>query len=231
MKTKEILASLFALSAVCALLFVYVNVAHADHITACAIYHPSNNDAYAVGNSSNPQMSQPFTVSEPCLLSSIGTGIYVAAGDPSLLSIGVWQGAGDTLLAECTINPAAGFGEWATTTMTGLDSCNTDVLLEPETQYYLTFGNNNDDENYFGWPYNDESSYGLPLDQNWTSGSFFQSVFFEIDGSVAGDEEAPAADVTTGTSTLDQTQRNIWNGYWSFFAMMVFVVWLIRQKK
>jgi len=45
--------------------------------------------------------------------------------------------------------------------------------------------------------------------------------------------EGPAPEPTGGvaTSSVDQTQQNVWEGWWTFFAMLVFVVWLGRSQK
>jgi len=46
---------------------------------------------------------------------------------------------------------------------------------------------------------------------------------------IAGQCE-PAVASGVATSSIDQTQRNVWQAYWIFFAMLVFVVWLGRSQ-
>jgi len=49
----------------------------------------------------------------------------------------------------------------------------------------------------------------------------------ELDVSSA----TPSVSTSTATSSVDQTQRNVWQAWWTFFAMAVLVIWLGRSTK
>jgi len=48
--------------------------------------------------------------------------------------------------------------------------------------------------------------------------------------SCAAPPSSGGESIIEATSTVDQTQKNAWNAYWTFFATMVFVVWLFRKN-
>jgi len=42
----------------------------------------------------------------------------------------------------------------------------------------------------------------------------------------------PTPDISTeATSTVDQTEQNLWFAYWTFFGTMIFVIWLFRSTR
>jgi len=52
-----------------------------------------------------------------------------------------------------------------------------------------------------------------------------------IDLSTGGGGGGGGATTTiVATSTVEQTQQNVWQAYWVFFSMLVFVVWLGRTR-
>jgi len=59
----------------------------------------------------------------------------------------------------------------------------------------------------------------------------YQSQDIEMDVNTSPPPPPPSATTTVATSTVDQTQRNVWNGWWAFFSVLVFVVWLGRNER
>lgn len=55
--------------------------------------------------------------------------------------------------------------------------------------------------------------------------------FTIVEGAPPDEPPAYGDVISTTTSSVDQTEQNLWNAMWTFIAVMFFVVWLFRSTK
>lgn len=68
---------------------------------------------------------------------------------------------------------------------------------------------------------------------NWSSTGAgpWVSDIVSIAASAGGGGGGPAATSTEATSSVDRVQANFWEAWWTFFAMVVLMIWLGRSTK
>jgi len=118
-------------------------------------------------------------------------------------------------------------------------NCNGQTVLYPTisglslvsgTKYWVVVGRTMTAHSYPNAPLvcasTDTPHYSY-FDSSWNVSSTWE---FQGSISLYSSTSTPAGG-SVATSSVDQTQQNVWNGYWVFFAMLVFVVWLGRSTK
>jgi len=97
------------------------------------------------------------------------------------------------------------------------------------TQYWVVFERTSTLDN--------TNAYTACLDDTTTikqfNGSWANYAFGWVVGSLtlstSGGGGGGGGSTTEGTSTVDQTEQNLWNAYWSIMITAAFVIWLFRK--
>lgn len=139
-------------------------------------------------------------------------------------------------LGIATIAPVASLPTDNTTECLGTEQAffsatSTGLTLTSGTQYWLIIRKTGADEDTSKTPYlcgKNGTPHQFYYNGSWTEDTRAPHMSISL-SSGGGGGGGSASTTPVATSTIDQTQRNVWQAWWVFFAMLVFVVWLGRR--
>jgi len=210
------------------ILVIFPSFSHADEFVPCEFVDHNDYDTQATGQlTQNFQFAMPFTVDAECVVTRIG--LYTRQSDldvDNLIALVMSDSGGqpDSTLGGAVLDVNSTEFSWV------YGAPEDTLILEPATQYWLVTDRTGDRDNgdYFLLSVNDSIDYGTSLyldDGGWqTFGNY--TIASEIDYTLPD----PIPPTIEATSTIEQFQNNLWQGYWSFFAMFALVLWLGRRR-
>lgn len=119
-------------------------------------------------------------------------------------------------------------GNWQTVTFDTISG----LTLSASTQYWLVLDTDFHQAYAAGVPFMCHGTYAGSVykyfaSAAWSDGANGMYGSLALTSSGGG---GSATTTQTATSTVDQTQQNVWQAYWVLFSMLVFVVWLGRSR-
>jgi len=150
------------------------------------------------------------------------------AGEPDGNTLGTASISGGTLTID--VNGDCSGGAHSTKTFPTI----TGLSLVSGTQYWLVVGRSMTPQSTPVMPEICDGTYTPKehyYDSTWnTAGT--RGFVGEVDLLTAGGGGGggTATSTAVATSSVDQTQNNVWQGWWTFFAVLCLVVWLGRTR-
>lgn len=183
---------------------------------------------------SGRETASQFTVASDCTVTAIGMVWFRTAGHSDDPRVRLYDGSGgfpNNLLETGSTGsgvPVAASTAWATSTFAGT------TLLTAGTTYWASCApatsSGTDEEDCMISSTNATSKTWNNINWSTFTPNFANnSVAMVIEGSQSGGGTATTTPVAT--STIDQTQRNMWNAYFAFFSMFCLVLWMGRSTR
>jgi len=152
------------------------------------------------------------TITVPC---SGGVMTFTAAGQSASNSIGAYDlGSAATVYVTATVVASGGTG--VVGVRGDVNDYNTNFTTVLSDTSIANGGNS--------------SAQFVIFDNNSFQGTVGDICVSDTPGECVPTPPTPEP-VSTTTSSVDQTQQNLFNAYWSFLATMFFMVWLIRSTR
>jgi len=202
--------------------------------SSCAFTNKNEVNDDSTGRTTTWQkMASPFTVSSTCYPTDIATHIKTTGTPVDSVFYAIYDDNGGepgTKLGQ-TANVAGITGSfaWATSTMAS------SITLNTSTTYWLVVERTGSlsDANHWNWYLSSNSpTYGnyLHLNGTWQSGGVHEAWFQIYGGAATGGGETDSSEWGGATSTIEQSQTNLFYGFFVFFVSFFGVVWLFRKN-
>jgi len=182
---------------------------------------PAIEDAYAITDSGVSGLYQHFSVLEDCSNVDVSLPLYVAGGSPTGTFVSIYDITNDTFVWECFVETvASGFGEYFTVPNTDLDSCISNLVLHPDTEYSLNVGTSDSDTDYYAWGHaaGPDEIFGAVHGNGLDGEQLGATMNFTISGDLPSTDSDPDPSSTSTVSTT--TPFTLEN---AFFGMTIFL--------
>jgi len=207
--------------------------------SSCAFTPRNETTGDNVGYTGNGEMTaQPFTVASTCYPTDISFHMKTVGTPVDDLTYSIYDDNSGEPGTQLAVTPAVagitGTYAWATSTLT------TSITLSPATTYWLVFSRSGSlstvnywmvfiSDNIPTYSAGANKGYMKFYDAIWNGGGN-HNTWFQLYGGSAPGGGFESTDWGGATSTIEQSQTNLFYGFFVFFVSFFGVVWLFRKN-
>jgi len=201
------------------------------HADVCATQGSSNDSMrFGYNNTSEYYGAAKFVPSMDCTVDSLEASIEAITVPIGTLTLSIYNNSASapgTELEQCGAIVPTGSFSLLTSTCSGTTAVTNGVTYWIVAKSTAT----PDATNYYRWEAQD-SNLGLGLKRGPTSWTDWDNAGAGGVYTVNGTSGGGGGGSTNGeaTSSVEQTETNLWYAYWTFFATLWFVVWMFRKR-